>query len=89
MPWRQAGQPAAWKQAFDNMPPLFNSPQFARHAPMAQSSQASANHAAYSAAGLSGSTTAATFFVRVGMTPFAHPLFTSLTGSRLSRTRDE
>ncbi|MCW2869055.1 MAG: hypothetical protein JWL99_375 [Streptomyces oryziradicis] len=35
---------------------------------------------AYSAAGLSGSTTAATFFVRVVMTPFAHPLFTSLTG---------
>ncbi|WNI16242.1 PrsW family intramembrane metalloprotease [Actinacidiphila sp. ITFR-21] len=27
-----------------------------------------------------GSTTAATFFVRVLMTPFAHPLFTSMTG---------
>jgi len=35
---------------------------------------------AYNAAGLSSSTTAATFFVRVIMTPFAHPLFTSLTG---------
>ncbi|MDX6311864.1 MAG: protease PrsW [Streptomyces sp.] len=34
------------------------------------------------ASGFSGiaSTTAATFFVRVVMTPFAHPLFTSLTG---------
>ncbi|NJP43228.1 PrsW family intramembrane metalloprotease [Actinacidiphila epipremni] len=31
-------------------------------------------------AGVLGSTTAATFFVRVLMTPFAHPLFTSMTG---------
>lgn len=34
---------------------------------------------AYGTAGIV-STTAATFFVRVVMTPFAHPLFTSLTG---------
>lgn len=31
-------------------------------------------------AGVLDSTTAATFFVRVLMTPFAHPLFTSMTG---------